>query len=120
MMDTKTIIRMEKAIEGHGMWYDSDGILVPEDYDKFKMAPMPFSEAHRKDNKEWFTGTVSLEQFTSWFNSQDIHELVDNRGFAIYRLESTEYQIEDTQILYTLGGLSRKEEITEAIRNKLA
>lgn len=108
-----TIYRVEKTDAGHGMWYNNNQKLSPIDYAKFKDAPMPFEKEYAKDGKNWFCGTTSFKQFSSWFPKEDLEVLVNDFGFSVYKMVSTEYQLQENQILYTLEGLKSKEDFTQ-------
>ena len=108
------IYRIENEETNHGMWYRENGI-----YDPFimkltegisKHLPMEFHERYRTDGHEWFSGCKSKEQMHLWFSKLDAIELYQ-AGYKLYEFESSQFIIEENQVLFTREGIIKKKEI---------
>lgn len=110
------IYRIEHGINEHGMWYNHKGEYNPEVLtllsDKTLLnLEMSHHQRYQNDGLQWFTGVTDLEGLLSWFSKSDIIGLVENK-YKVYIMESTQYVIEPTQVLYTTEGLTSKVEMS--------
>lgn len=110
----KKIYRIENEETMHGMWYEEDGTFNPFIYKltegKSKNLPMDFHEKYKKDGFKWFSGCGSIEQMNLWFSPLDALELFKS-GYKLFEIDSSQYIIEDNQILFTRNGIINKNEI---------
>lgn len=110
-MQTKTLFRIQRPCGG-GMRYNADGsfnpIILTIPNAKAKDLDMSLDQEHYfKGDHIWKSSTSTKEDLISWFPIEDIQNLI-KIGFNIYQLESNQYIVEDTQILYTESGLISK------------
>lgn len=110
------IYRIEHGVNEHGMWYNDKGEYNPEVLtllsDKTLLnLNMDSHKRYQTDGFQWFTGVTDLPGLLSWFTRNDIIELLENK-YKVYTMESTQYLLEPTQVLYTTEGLVSKVELS--------
>lgn len=114
-LTVQEIFRIENPNTMHGMWYRLSG-----EYDPFIKTltdgisadlPMDPHERYGQLNQRWFSGCKDFEQLKLWFSHQDIIEL-NNAGYKLFKFESTEYQNEDVQTIFTRRGIISQTEIS--------
>lgn len=106
------VFRFENPNTQAGMWYNNKGELDPFitklTDGKAKSLPMPFNPLQKKDGKDWYSGVDSHESFAYWFSEQDMKELLA-AGYILYRFVVTEYQVLETEVLFTRESIIEQE-----------
>lgn len=96
------------------MWYNQDGIYQPFIMTltdgKSKDLPMEWDDRYGLFGRRWFSGCHSIDLLRTWFSDLDIQELLSS-GFKLYEFESSEYQIEEYQTIFTREGIQSKTQI---------
>lgn len=92
----KTLFRVEN-IQGHGMWYNNDVILVPfkpiDNLNRYSQFNMDYNQQYHK-NGTWLSACGSIEELNKWFNKDDLKTLLNN-NFIIVRLIVKEWGMDN-------------------------
>lgn len=113
-MNTLEIFRIENPDTNHGMWYDGDGNYNPFIFNLTEGVsrdlPMEHHIRYGFGGTRWFSGCQDVELMRHWFSKKDIEELLSS-GYKLYKFESTEFVVEEFQVLFTRTGIITRTEI---------
>lgn len=104
----KVIYRIENPITNNGMWYNHlgeyDPFILRLTDGKSKGLPMGYNELHKRDNRDWYSGTDSRDQLEDWFSLKDVNELMES-GYYLYKFIVTEWNELEHEVLFTREGI---------------
>ena len=110
----RTIYRIENPNTMHGMWYKLDGTWSPFIFNLTegisRNLPMGFDARYSRGGKKWFSAGKSKDNMNQWFSPLDAIELA-TAGYKLFAFDSSEYVVEEHQVLFTREGVIRSEEI---------
>lgn len=114
------IIRVESTVNGLGMFIGTGtNNYVPRwelrslmRRHKVFNTPQEDGLNIEKDNREWFCGYKTVQQFQYWVLKEEIKELVRN-GFKVFLIEADDFQVGEHQIIFTKESEIKREDITE-------
>lgn len=114
MQEPIKIYRIENPGTMHGMWYELDGTYNPFiktlTEGKSKDLPMDYHERYAQGGLKWFSGCPSKELMQHWFSPLDAWELYQ-AGYRLYQFTSTQYIVEEYQVIFTREGIIDQLEI---------
>jgi hypothetical protein len=116
------VIRVEHP-DGYGMFrsYDKDHNIRSHSVDEIChdlcIRHYDFNEPSGdglnldRDSKDWFCAYKTIEQIQEWVKPEEFKILFDN-DYKIYVLSVSEYQIGESQIIYTKDSILNKRDIS--------
>jgi hypothetical protein len=118
-LEAQDIYRIEHADTTIGMWHTMDEtgdqpLVAQLTRQDIAQMPMPDSELHRAEGRQWYSGVPDMASMSYWFTREDMKELFA-LGFDIFHYICDEWNHLEHETLFTRESVSAKINIKEDI-----